>query len=213
MTDGSMPATRGSMLAARRGTRSTRLRLVAGAISLVTATAGLAGVATNAWFTDTDTITANTFSSGTVSLTATPATSALTLTNMAPSDTVTAPITVTNAGTLAQRYAVTSGTTENTLAAQLDLTIKSGVTTCTTGAFGASGTIIYGPADLGSTTPTKVVGDSAVGSQAGDRPLAVSANEVLCLQVSLPLGTNDTFQSLTSTATLTFNAEQTINNP
>jgi hypothetical protein len=75
---------------------------------------------------------------------------------MAPGDEVTNPITVTNGGSLELRYAVTSTTTENTLAGQLDLTIKTGVTTCTNGGFGASGneTLCFNvelPASTGDT--------------------------------------------------------------
>lgn len=197
-----------------RSTRSTYGRFAVGVIVLTVSAAGLTGVATSALFIDSANVAAGPFTAGTVSLTATPATSALTFANMAPGDTVTAPITVTNAGTLAQRYAVVSVTTENTLAAQLDLTIKSGVTTCTNGGFAGSGVVAYATGDLGSTTPgTKVIGDSATGIHAGDRVLAASGAETLCAQVVLPTATGNTFQTLTTTATLTFNAEQTLNNP
>ena len=219
-TDGSIGAvdpglspTRRSMRETRRNVRPTRRRLAVGAVVLATASTGLVGVATSALFTDTKTITANTFTSGTVSLTATPATTAITMANMGPGDKVTAPITVTNAGA-AMRYAVVSVTTEDPLAAQLDLTIKTGVTTCTNGGFDATGVVAYAPGDLGSTgAGTKVIGDALQGSQAGDRALAVSASEVLCAQVTLPMGTGMAFQSLNTTATFTFNAEQTFNNP
>jgi hypothetical protein len=108
---------------------------------------------------------------------------------------------------------VTSTTTENTLAAELDLTIKSGVTTCTNAGFGASGTVVYSTADLGNTTGINVIGNPAQGSQAGDRTLAASANEVLCFNVSLPLTATNSSQGQTTTATLAFAAEQTANNP
>jgi hypothetical protein len=131
---------------------------------------------------------------------------------MAPGDQVTAPITVTNAGSLSLRYAITSTTTENTLAGQLGLTIKSGVTTCTNAGFASSGAVLYGSAALGNTTPINVVGDPTQGSQAGDRTLA-SGSETLCFSVSLPLATGNTFQGLTSTATFSFQGEQTQSNP
>jgi hypothetical protein len=101
-----------------------------------------------------------------------------------------------------------------TLAAQLDLTIKTGVTACTNGGFGASGTVIYGPGDLGSVAGTNVIGDPAPGDDPpGDRTLAASANETLCFNVQLPSSTDYTFQGLNTTATLNFQAEQTANNP
>jgi len=49
--------------------------------------------------------------------------------------------------------------------------------------------------------------------QAGDRTLAASASEILCFNVSLPSGTGNAYQGLTSTATFAFQAEQTTNNP
>lgn len=174
---------------------------------------GLLTVSALALFTDSASVPANTFSTGTVDISTSPTSALVTFSNMAPGDQVTAPITVTNAGTLQLRYAVTSVTTENTLAAQLDMTIKSSVTTCTNGGFGGSGTVLYGPGDLGSTAGVNVIGDPAQGGQAGDRTLAAGANEILCFNVSLPLSTGNSFQNLTTTATFTFQAEQTPNNP
>ena len=167
----------------------------------------------NAVFTDTASVPGNTFSTGNVDISTSPTSALVTFSDMMPGDVVTAPLTVTNAGGGQLRYAVTSTTTEDTLAAQLDLTVKSGVTTCTNGGFGASGSVLYGPADLGSTGGINVIGDSAQGAQAGDRTLNAAASEVLCFQVSLPLSTGDAYQSLTTTATFAFNAEQTANNP
>jgi spore coat-associated protein N len=171
------------------------------------------GVASNAIWTDSQNVDANVFSTGTIDISTNPTTALVTFSGMAPGDQVTNPITVTNAGSLQLRYAVTSTTTENTLAAQLDMTIKTGVTTCTNGGFGSSGTVIYGPGDLGSTTGTNVIGNPAQGAQAGDRTLNASANEALCFHVELPSGTGNSFQGLTTTATFAFAAEQTANNP
>ena len=143
-----------------------------------------------------------------------PTTALVTFSNMAPGDEVVNPITVSNNGSLQLRYAVTSTTTENTLAAQLDMTIKSGVTTCTTGDFGTDGTVLYGPDDLGSMTPgDNVIGNPAQGDDPpGDRTLAASSSEVLCFKVSLPISTGNTFQNGTTTATFDFQSEQTTNN-
>ncbi|MGD0205412.1 MAG: TasA family protein [Dehalococcoidia bacterium] len=172
------------------------------------------GVASNAIWTDSQNVDANVFSTGTIDISTNPTTALVTFSGMAPGDQVTNPITVTNAGSLQLRYAVTSTTTENTLAAQLDMTIKSGVTTCTNGGFGGSGTVIYGAGDLGSTTPgTKVIGDPAQGQQTGDRTLNASANEALCFHVELPAATGNSFQGQTTTATFAFAAEQTSSNP
>jgi spore coat-associated protein N len=163
-------------------------------------------------FTDTAGVPSNTFSTGTVDISTSPQSALVTFSNMAPGDQVTAPITVSNAGSLDLRYAVTSTTTENALAGQLQLTIKSGVTTCTNAGFGGSGTVLYGPGVLGTTSATNVIGNPAQGAQSGDRTLSASANEVLCFNVSLPLSTGNSFQNLTTTATFAFDAEQTKNN-
>jgi len=165
-----------------------------------------------ALFTDTASVPGNTFSTGTVDISTAPSSALVTFSGMAPGDQVTNPITVTNAGTLQLRYAVTSTTTENTLAAQLDLTIKSGVTTCTNAGFSVDGTVVYATGDLGSTTGVNVIGNPAQGFQANDRTLNASANEVLCFNVSLPLATGNAFQGLSTTATFAFQAEQTANN-
>jgi len=166
-----------------------------------------------ALFTDTASVPANLFTTGTVDISTSPTTALVTFSGMAPGDQVTAPVTVNNAGTLQLRYAVTSTTTEDTLAGQLDLTIKSGVTTCTNAGFAADGTVVYATGDLGSTAGVNVIGNPAQGGQGGDRTLNASASEVLCVNVSLPSSTGNTYQGLSTTATLAFQAEQTSNNP
>ncbi len=177
------------------------------------------GVASNAIWTDSEDVDANTFSTGTIDLSTSPTTALVIFSDMAPGDEVTNDITVTNAGSLELRYAVTSTTTEDTLAAQLDLTIKTGVTTCTNAGFDTDGTVIYNsgtglPDDLGSTTGIDVIGDPTQGADTGDRTLAASGgNEDLCFNVELPDTTGDSFQGLITTATFTFAAEQTANNP
>jgi hypothetical protein len=160
-------------------------------------------------YSDAADITGEMITSGRFGLSVTPTTRALALPHMAPGDKVTAPITATNVGTLAQRYSVRSVTTGSAiLAAQLELTIKTGVTTCTDAGFDTDGTAVYTAGDLGSETGTKVIGDPAVGFQAGDRRLAAATSEVLCFQVLLPASTGNKFQSLTTGSTLTFDAEQ-----
>ena len=61
--------------------------------------------------------------------------------------------------------------------------------------------------------PLAIIGNVAQGAQAGDRALGVAGSEVLCFNVSLPIATGNAFQSLSSTATFTFQSEQTANNP
>ena len=103
-------------MSARKGVTAAVLT-VAGIVALTTTSLAL--------FTETETVGANTFSVGTIDLTAAPTSAAITFSAMAPGDQVTAALTITNAGTLELRYAVTSTTTENVLAAQLDSQSRS----------------------------------------------------------------------------------------
>jgi hypothetical protein len=169
----------------------------------------------SALFTSTATLGANTFTTGSVTISTNPATALVTFSNMAPGDRVTAPVVVSNAGTLDLRYAVTSVATNadaKALMSQLLLTIKSGVSACNNIDYVTDGTVLYGPAALGSVAGINVVGNPTTGAQAGDRSLAAAAGETLCFNVTLPLTSGNAFQTATTTATFTFNAEQTTNN-
>jgi len=190
------------------------LKRILATLVVVSVLASFAVFGSFAIFTDTQSVPNNTFSTGTLDISTSPTTALVTFSGMAPNDEVTSPITVANDGTLELRYAVTSTTTEDTLAAQLDLTIKTGVTTCTNGGFDTDGTVIYGPGNLGSTgAGTNIIGDPALGDDTGDRTLIASADEDLCFNVQLPSSTGNTYQGLTTTATLNFQAEQTSSNP
>jgi spore coat-associated protein N len=171
--------------------------------------AGAPWAVTHAVWTDAQAVTGNTFSTGSVDISTSPTSALVTFTGMVPGDKVTAPLTVQNAGTLQLRYAMSTGISgSTTLSDGLELQIKSGVTTCSNAAFDADGTSLY---DLSVTNGA--IGSSAQGSQAGDRTLNSSASEVLCFQVRLPSNASSTLQGLTTTATFTFAAEQTTNNP
>jgi len=192
-------------------------------LALLLVTGIMAGFvsAGSALFTSTATVAANTFTTGTVIISTSPSTALVTFSNMAPGDQVTAPLTVSNDGSLQLRYAITDTATNadsKALAGQLQLTIKSGVTTCTNAGFGLSGTIINNGGAAFALANTdgsskNLVGDPATLSQTGDRTLNAAANEVLCFNVSLPSSTGNAFQNATTTATFTFAAEQTANNP
>jgi len=193
--------------------RRARPILALGVVALAITSIG-SGVFSLALFTSTTTIGANAFTTGTISITPTPTTAALTASNMMPGDTVTAPIQINNAGTAQLRYAITAATTDpdtKGLRTQLTVAVKSGVTTCTNAGWGASGTSVT-PATVLGTTTLNVVGDPTTGSQTGDRTLNSAANETLCFQVALPLATGNAYQGATATTTLTFSAEQTANN-
>lgn len=194
--------------------RRTHLLLLAAAGLAVLSMTGL-GMSL-AIFTDQATVANNAFTAGTLSLTTDHTSSALvTYNNMAPGDQVTNPLVVTNGGSLALRYAISSAATNadtKGLKDQLQLTIKSGVTTCTNAAFGASGSTLY-TGDLDSSASGNLVGDPTTGADTGDRNLGGGVSETLCWNVRLPLlTTGNAYQGATTTATFTFAAEQTANN-
>jgi hypothetical protein len=183
------------------------------AVVLITAVLALGTHTVAAMFASTSSSSGNQFVTGSVDLTVTPGSAILSMGAMMPGDSITAPVTVTNTGGSAMRYTIKSTTSESILAGQLNITVKAGVATCDGTGFSGSGLVLYGPAALGSTTGTKLVGDPAQGAQAGDRPLAAGANEVLCLQILLPSSTDNSYLSRTTTATFDFFAEQTAGNP
>jgi len=171
---------------------------------------------TLALFTDSQDVPGNGFTTGTVDLSATPASALVTLNNMAPGDVTTNSLVVSNSGTLSARYAITSVATDpdaKALKDQLVLDVKAvDVTTPAIPCDNFDGTPLY-TGDLDDGAGGQIVGNPAQGSQAGDRVLASGMSETLCFRVSLPLSTGNAFQNATTTATFTFLAEQTSNNP
>lgn len=169
---------------------------------------------TGAIFTDSASVGSNTFSTGTVDISTSPTTALVSFSGMAPGDSTTQSLSVSNAGTLALRYAISSSATNadtKALKDQLTLTIKTiDATLPATPCDDFDGTQLYtGDTD---STAGKLVGDSTQGAQAGDRALSASASETLCFRVELPSSTGNTFQDATTTVTFTFDAEQTANN-
>jgi hypothetical protein len=186
------------------GRRAGLLGILAAA--LVAGSMG-AGALSLALFTSTAAVSNNAFTAGTVVIGAAPATAALTATNMMPGDVVNGQITVSNTGTAQLRYAMSSASTNadsKALRDQLTLSVKTLGTSCA--AF--DGTQLYTGALNGAA-----FGSNAAGAQAGDRTLNAGLNEVLCFRATLPLATGNAFQGATTTATFTFDAEQTANNP
>ncbi len=161
-------------------------------------------------FTDQETNDANTFTTGSIAIDDAPDSAFLTVTAMAPGDSVIQPLTITNNGSLELRYAMTTAATDadaKALRDELDLTIRTKTANpCSS----EDGTILYGAA---AVLASGAFGNSAQGSQAGDRVLAAAASEILCFKVELPLASGNGFQTATTTATFTFDAEQTANNP
>ncbi|KPK47687.1 MAG: hypothetical protein AMJ77_02245 [Dehalococcoidia bacterium SM23_28_2] len=179
---------------------------------LVGLVAASLGVASNAIWTDSEDVDANVFSTGTLDISTNPTTALVTYSDMAPGDSTGGQsLTVSNAGGLDLRYAVTM-TADNTdskgLYAELDLTIREEGTDCTT----FDGTVLYGP-DLPFLLTGDLIGDPTQGADTGDRTLTASNSEVLCFKVDLPIDAPNSVQGASTTAVFTFEAEQTDNNP
>ena len=135
--------------------------------------------------------------------------------NIMPGDSIYGTVTVTNDGLLELRYAVTSLTTEDVLASQMEMTIWEEAVESTNDDICDHRlplTVLYGPLSLGSVGTTNVVGNPLPGRQIGDRVLAPSDREVLCFRFELPITTGYAYQLLSTTATLTFSFEKTQNN-
>lgn len=155
------------------GWSAGRFGLVKAAVAFALSLGTVATVVTGAVFSDSQAVGANTFSTGTVDISTSPTTALVTFSGMAPGDQTTQSLTVSNAGSLALRYAISSTATNTDAKAlkdQLELTIKTvDVTTPASPCDNFDGTQLYaGDTD---STAGKLVGDSAQGAQAGDRTL------------------------------------------
>jgi hypothetical protein len=116
-------------------------------------------------------------------------------------------IDVTNTGSGQLRYAVTTAATNpdgKNLAGSVQLEVRTVGTSCD--AF--DGTALYSGALVGGH-----LGDPATGQQAGDRTLAASIAERLCIRFSLDPSAPTVVQGAETTITLSFAAEQTYGNP
>lgn len=176
------------------------------------------GAVSMAVFTDTETVDA-TFTSGTIILDATKV-DALNLalgTNWVPGDSITGSVDVENDGTNTLRYSLNTTSTSvagvngGVLNAALLVEVKTiDVTTPLTKCNDFDGTALQASEALGASNVMFGSVSSTVGT--GDRTVLAAATDVLCIRISLPLATGDTFQGATAVTTFTFNAEQTDNN-
>ena len=174
-------------------------------LSLASGSIG-AGALSLAVFTDSKAVAGNAFTTGTIVLGVSPASALLTSANMMPGDTLNGTLVVSNSGTGALRYAMTSASTNadaKGLMNQLTLTVKTVGTSCAL----FDGTSLYA-----GVLATAAFGDPTQGAQAGDRTLAGAGSETLCFRATLPLATGNAYQNATTTTTFTFQAEQTANN-
>ena len=183
---------------------------------------GITSLTTSALFTDTQTV-AGDLVTGTVSVTLDPNSTAklvLNAGNIAPGDTVNAPVVVKNAGSLQLRYAISYDAAKNNPAGSTaagDLRDKLALSILPLGT-NASCAAVPQAAALGSTTAitaaafTPIVGDPTVGYQAGDRTLDTTGTETLCVRLVFDKTADNTYQSTGATLNLQFDAEQTVNN-
>lgn len=181
--------------------RTRRRGLVALFLGLSLTTLG-AGATTLAVFTDSD-ASQGSWSTGTIDIESNPTVVWNGVTIM-PGYVDTEAITVQNAGTAELRYALTTAATSG-LGDAMTVEVREEGTDCAT--FDGAVVAAAGPLDGAA------FGDVTQGADAGDRVLASGASEVLCFRVALPLAADNTVQGDSTTATFTFSAEQTANNP
>jgi hypothetical protein len=185
---------------------SGRRKLLGLGVLGLAATSLLSMALSLALFTDTAAVGANAFSAGTISISTSPASALLTLDPIMPGDTVNASLVVTNDGTGALRYAMTSASTNPDglgLRDQLGLVVKTAGTNCAT----FDGVTLYS-----GTLADAAFGDVTPGDDANDRTLAGGMGETLCFRATLDISTGNAFQGATTTTTFMFTGEQTANN-
>lgn len=166
--------------------------------SLITVGAGAMSLAI---FTDTQNSTGS-WTAGTITLGVSPSTT-FTATGILPGDTGNQTVTVSNTGTGALRYAMSTVTTNldsKGLATQLALTIDAGSCGATTGNL------------YTGTLAAAALGSNAVGFQTGDRTVAAGASDLLCFTWTFPQASGNAYKLATTSATFTFDAEQTAHN-
>ncbi len=196
-------------------TKRRRMLLTLGA-ALTVASIGV-GATSLAVFTDTETVD-GTFTAGTIILDATKI-DALSLTNanMMPGDSNTGSVDVENVGTNELRYSLNTTSTSvagpngGVLNAALTVEVRTvDATTPLVKCDDFDGTVLQASEVLGASNV--MFGSVSPTDGTGDRTVAAAATDVLCIRVSLPLATDETFQGATAVTTFTFNAEQTQNN-
>ncbi len=185
-------------LASRRRRRRTLAALLM--VSAV-ATVG-AGAMSLALFTDSQAATGS-WTSGTITLGSISPSTVFTATDILPGDGGSQTVTVSNSGTGALRYAMSSASTDEDtkgLAAQMTLLVEVGA--CPS----AEATIYTGPLS------DALFGSVITGADTGDRLISAGATETLCFTWGFPIASGNAFQDAATSTTFTFDAEQTTNN-
>jgi hypothetical protein len=184
--------------------------LILGLTALTMASITGATMFSMALFTDDATVDNNAFTTGTISLSASPASALFSLSAMMPGDGTYGQLTLTNDGSAQLRYAMTTSATDPdslALADAVSLEIRVKASGSCSADF--TGTVVMSATALSGAA----FGDPTAGDDSGDRTLNASASDVLCFKASLPLATGNAYQGATTSATFTFQAEQTANNP
>ena len=224
-TPDAIPATPDGAASAADDRRRTRRALLVFLLAIATILVSLTG----AYFTDSQAVSGDTFTTGSVALSPSVGSQLVTFaSDMAPGDHALGTETVDNAGSLELRYAVTSDVEaggDTALASQLQLTVWDESVEDDTGTLGLAAdnsTCDATPADvagselysgkLADATTTSIIGDVTQGQQAGDQVLAGGASQVLCFWAELPSSTGNSYQNATTAVTFDFQAEQTKNN-
>jgi len=178
-------------------------RILLTALLLIGALSGFVKGGTYAMYTSKPTSANNTFTSGTVTLSAGLApTNTLTMTNLVPGDSFVAQLDVKNNGTLPLYYALTTGTTGSaSLASALQLTIR---TKTANPCASVDGTVLSGPGALSSGA----LGNVLQGFHAGDRSVAPAGTDSLCFAVAFPAGSASSLAGTTTIATFTFSGQE-----
>ena len=208
--------------------RARRRRLVVSAATVGLAVIGVTTLTTSALFTDNDSASGSAFTTGSVDISKTPATTVLQSLNLAPGDKVFGPLTVMNSGSLAFRYAVGYAFTNtdtipgaevgkagtSLLSNQLSLTIHEVASAADCPAGGPTGaplaSVAVGAAVL---QDTDIVGTRGTGGGNGELELtAGGATDVLCVGVAMSKDAGNEYQLTSADLTLFLNAEQTANN-
>ena len=190
-----------------------------GTLGIMGAMTAMLSLSVLALFTDTDSVDTNSFDTGSISLTTTPTATIWTAVTAAlPGDKATGELTVTNAGSLELRYAVTGSNTDATLSAAMNLRIATKVGGACDFPYhldNGTNTSLTDDVQLysGLLSVTALMGLPAAGNDTGDRILAAAGTDLLCFAVVLPDTATNTVNGLSNVTTFTFDSEQTANNP
>ena len=214
-----------------------RRRLAATITILALALVGITSLTTGAIFTDRET-TSGDLLTGTVDLgldASIPIT--LPVGGMAPGDTVDTSVAVTNAGSLAMRYAVlysadpvagnvavdpdlggpaASGSGDLRDVVSLAVFPLGAAASCAAATAPTPGVANGAVADINTGaagTFADLIGSNVQGFQANDRELVATTSETLCVRLHLDINADNSVQNTGLRLTLQFDAEQVVNNP